>query len=108
MYRKNIFWQLELEQFHLKDLDSRFIMAYFLDPLEMESDAEDDESTDDLAISKNTAKALYDGAGEFVEEDSGDITLYKYQHLLNDRVALMIEAVLTEHPLPFKLQDFRQ
>ena len=82
-------------------------MAYFLDPLEMESDAEEDESPDDLAISKNTAKALYDGAGEHVEEDSGDITLFKYQHLLNDRVALMIEAVLNEHPLPFKLEDFQ-
>ena len=81
-------------------------MAYFLDPLEL-TDSEEDDVPDYLAISKERAKALYDEAGESIEEDSSDITISKYEVLLNDRVALIIEQVLHENPLPFKMQDFQ-
>ena len=74
-------------------------MAYFLDPLEMESGSEDEDVSDTLDISKALAKHLYDRAGECVKEDVGEISLMKYQHLLKDDVALIIEEVLMSNPL---------
>ena len=83
-------------------------MAFF-DPLEFESESESetDSATDDLNISKTVANNLYDQAGELVREDVGDILLSKYQHLLDDKVALVIEEVLSSNPLPYHLQDFQ-
>ena len=85
----------------------RIVMAYFLDPLEMESGSEDEDGSDTLDISKALAKYLYDRAGECVKEDVGEISLMKYQHLLKDDVALIIEEVLMSNPLPYKLQEFQ-
>ena len=41
-------------------------------------------------------------------EQEDTITVEKYGHLLNDKVALIIQQVLLEHPLPFELQDFQK
>ena len=41
------------------------------------------------------------------EEDSSEISIDKYQHFLKDSVALIIDKVLSENPLPFRLQDFQ-
>ena len=73
----------------------------------VETDDEEEREPDKLAISKEMAKFLFDKAGELVKEDVGEISLVKYQHLLNDSVALIIDEVLSENPLPFKLQEFQ-
>ena len=73
-----------------------------------DSDAEiEDDGPNNLAISKELAKSLYDMAGEVQEEDLGEISITRYQHLLNDSVAHIIQEVLLENPLPFKLDDFQ-
>ena len=72
-----------------------------------ETDDEEECEPDKLAISKEMAKSLFDKAGELVEEDVGEISFVKYQHLLNDSVAMIIDEVLSENHLPFKLQDFQ-
>ena len=53
------------------------------------------------------ADDLYDKAGTLVPEDTCEITIEKYSYLLSDSVHLMIQEVLSEHPLPYKLQDFQ-
>ena len=74
----------------------------------VKSDNDDiDDEYVNLSISKEQAKALYDKAGEVVEEDIEEITIAKHQHLLKDSVALIIDEVLREHPLPFQLQQFQ-
>ena len=50
----------------------------------------------------------YEQAGEIVKEDDNQITLEKHRHLLNDEIATIIEQVLIENPLPYKLQDFQK
>ena len=75
---------------------------------DLDSSVNDDEvESDKLPISKELAKSLYDKAGTIVPEDEEEITLEKYQHLLKDSVALIIEEVLREHPLSFKLRQFQ-
>ena len=77
----------------------------------MDSDLEsEDEVASELAnlpISKELAKSLYYMAGHIQDEDEGEITIERHQHLLNDSVALIIEEVLAENPLPFKLEQFQ-
>ena len=73
-----------------------------------DSDVEiEDDGPNNLAISKELAKSLYDMAGEVQKEDLGEISIARYQHLLNDSVAHIIQEVLFENPLPFKLEDFQ-
>ena len=62
---------------------------------------------DEFAISKERAEELYDQAGKLIQEDAEQITLEKYSHLLSDKVNLLIQEVLSENPVPFKLQDFQ-
>ena len=68
-----------------------------------------DEETEpvNLGISQEMSKYLYDKAGELVPEDAEEISLTRYQFLLKDSIALIIEEVLFENPLPFKLQQFQ-
>ena len=61
----------------------------------------------DLAISKQFADELYDKAGTIVPEDPDQISIEKYNYLLQDSVHLIIQEVLAENPLKFKLQDFQ-
>ena len=58
-------------------------------------------------VSKDTAIENYIKAGELIPEDAEQITLEKYQHLLSDSVHLIIQEVLEEHHVPFKLQQFQ-
>jgi len=62
---------------------------------------------DEFVPSKERALELYDEAGELVEEDAEQITLQKNSHLLSDTVHILIQEVLSENPLPFKLQEFQ-
>ena len=56
---------------------------------------------------KTYANSLYNQAGTLVEEQEDEISLVKYNYLLSDRVACIIKEVLTEHPLPYELQQFQ-
>ena len=60
-----------------------------------------------MALSKELAEELYEQAGGLVPEDEAEITLEKYNHLLRDSVHLIIQEVLEENPIPFRLQDFQ-
>ena len=63
------------------------------------------ESTELL---KRYLEPLYEQAGELVEEEENQISLTKYNHLLNDEVASILQNVLDENPLPYALQDFQK
>ena len=60
-----------------------------------------------LPMSKKKAHELYEKAGNEVKEDAEEITIEKYNYLVNDSVHLIIQEVLAENPLPFQLQDFQ-
>ena len=60
-----------------------------------------------LDFSKELADNLYEKAGTSMAEDPEDITIEKYYYLIQDSVHLIIQEVLSEKPLPFKLQDFQ-
>ena len=60
-----------------------------------------------LPFPKLRAEELYEKAGTAVKEDPEQITIEKYNYLLKDEVHLIIQEVLSENPLPFKLQDFQ-
>ena len=74
-------------------------------------DVSDDESLDttklDLNISKERADWLYDQAGELVDEDEEQLKVEKYNHLLSDKIHIIIQEVLSENNIVFKLQDFQ-
>ena len=61
----------------------------------------------EFCISKETCEELYKNAGKLIPEDEEQITIENHQHLLSDSVHLVIQEVLSENPLPFKLQDFQ-
>ena len=56
---------------------------------------------------KQLAVELYDKAGTFLPEDKDELTIEKYNYLLNDSVHLINQEVLAMHPLPFNFQDFQ-
>ena len=58
-----------------------------------------------IQITRELADDLYENAGTLIPEDDCDITIGKY--LLKDSVRQIIQEVLSEHPLPYKLQDFQ-
>jgi hypothetical protein len=53
-------------------------------------------------------EVLYDEAGKLVDEEEDQISLSKYSYLLRDEVAIILEQVLEEKPLPFLLADFQK
>ena len=57
---------------------------------------------------QDMADQNYEMVGEVVDEEASQITLTKYNHLLRDEVGVAIEQVLSEHPLPYQLQDFQK
>lgn len=59
------------------------------------------------SFSKQLAVELYEKAGTMLPEDAEEITIEKYNYLLNDSVHLIIQEVLAEHPLHFNLQEFQ-
>ena len=81
-------------------------MALSDDDLDLASTDEETEPVN-LGISQEMSRYLYDKAGELVPEDAEEISLTRYQFLLKDSIALIIEEVLFENPLPFKLQQFQ-
>ena len=60
-----------------------------------------------IQITRELADDLYKKAGTLIPEINCDITIEKYGHLLKDSVHQIIQEVLSEHPLPYKLQDFQ-
>ena len=58
---------------------------------------------EDFEISKEKADFLYEKAGELVAEDEEQITIKKYEHLLSDKVHWIIQEVLEENNVGFKL-----
>ena len=60
-----------------------------------------------IQITSEMADDLYEKAGTLIPEDKCDITIEKYGHLLKDSVHSIIQEVLSENPLPYKLQDFQ-
>ena len=61
----------------------------------------------DFTVSKTASEDNYESAGKLIPEDAEQITMENHQHLLSDSVHLIIEEVLIEHQLPYKLQDFQ-
>ena len=51
---------------------------------------------------------LYELAGELVGAEDDQISLAKHNRLLSDEVAVILEQVLEEHPLPFQLAPFQK
>ena len=60
-----------------------------------------------LLVSKEESDVLYDTAGMLIKEDEHKLTMRSRSYLLNDFVHSVIQEVLNEHPIPFKLQDFQ-
>ena len=60
-----------------------------------------------ISVSKEESDVLYDTAGMLIKEDEHNITMRSHSYLLNDFVHSVIQEVLNEHPIPFKLQDFQ-
>ena len=78
----------------------------------MEDHSEDEEELVDtggtgLSITKNKADWLYDQAGELIDEDQEQLTVELYRHLLSDKVHSIIQEVLEENRIQYKLQDFQ-
>ena len=61
----------------------------------------------DLDITKAQADTYYMIAGTEVDEAPDQISISKYQHLLNDNVHTKIMEVLEDTQLKFKLADFQ-
>ena len=54
-------------------------------------------------------KKIYEEVGiQSDAEPEGKLTIEKNLHLLRDEVALLIEEVLEEHPLPYQLKDLQK
>ena len=58
-------------------------------------------------ISKQESEENYEKAGNLIPEDTEQITMETHQHLLSDSVHMIIQEVLEEHQLPYKLMDFQ-
>ena len=74
---------------------------------ETEDDIEENGSTE-LAISKAAADKNYYEARQLVDEDTDQINLKLYRHLLTDSVHINLMEVLEETKLPFQLADFQK
>jgi hypothetical protein len=73
-----------------------------------EESCKENNSVDEVkSVLKDYANTLYYQAGDLVEEQEDEISLVRFSHLLSDKVALIINEVLAENPLPFQLQDFQ-
>ena len=72
-------------------------------------DHSDDEmlETYNFKVSKEKADWLYEKAGELVAEDEVQITMKRYEHLLSDRVHVIIQEVIEKDNVGFKLQNFQ-
>ena len=60
-----------------------------------------------LSVSKEESDVLYDTAGMLIKEDEHKLTMRSHNYLLSDSVHSVIQEVLNEHPIPFKLQEFQ-
>ena len=60
-----------------------------------------------MSVTEKVANDLYEKAGTLVAEDPEEITIEKYNYLINDSVHLIIQEVLKEKPLPYQLQNFQ-
>ena len=69
-----------------------------------ESDGEEDKKFN-FSVSKEKSNWLNEN--ELIAEDSEQITIGKYNHLLSDKVHLVIQEVLHDPGVKFKLQDFQ-
>ena len=70
-----------------------------------------DEPSEDILgcgdISEDKANWLLEQAGDLIPEDPEQITLSQYEHLLSDKIHNVIQEVLQENRVGFKLQDFQ-
>ena len=79
-----------------------------VDEMEPQELSEGDDDYDlDKDITKSQADLNYMMAGGEVDEPPDQISLSRYQHLLNDQVHTKIMEVLKETQLKFKLADFQ-
>ena len=76
-----------------------------MDDFEQSDDVLD--TTTHLDISKEKADWLLEEAGKLMSEDPEHITIKKYEHLLSDKVHLIILEVLHENAVSFQLMDFQ-
>ena len=58
-------------------------------------------------ISSECARSLYKKAGTLTTEDPVSWKIPRNEHLLNDKVDLIVKEELLENPLPFELQEFQ-
>ena len=58
-------------------------------------------------ISSECACSLYKKAGTLTREDPVSLTIPRNEHLLSDKVDLIIKEVLLENPLLCELQEFQ-
>ena len=50
---------------------------------------------------------MYEKDGELVAEDAEQVTIEKYEHLLSDKVHVIIQEVHQEKNVGFELQEFQ-
>ena len=62
----------------------------------------------EIQIKDMDVEELSEEAGSLVANEDDQISLVKYNHLLNDTVANILAEVLEENPLPFQLADFQK
>ena len=76
-----------------------------------ESDSDQDTPKDlpftDMAITDSEACKNYEEAGKFVLEETEQISLAKYGHLLDHSNDHILEIVLQDLSLPYELADFQ-
>ena len=72
------------------------------------SESEDDDTEGDSESSISMANRNYNGAGEVLGVERDEIKLANHPSLLNDRVHLALQEILTEVNLSFELADFQK
>ena len=72
----------------------------------MEEDLNED-CVDCGDISEGKAYWLLEKAGDLIPEDPEQIILSQHEHLLSDKIHIIIQEVLQENRVGFKLQDFQ-
>jgi superfamily II DNA helicase RecQ len=74
-----------------------------------DSDSDHDNPPADinLAITQSDAHKNYQEAGRLVPEEADQISLEKYGHLINPSNDHVLQEVLTDLALPYKLADFQ-
>ena len=76
-----------------------------------ESDSDQNTTTNsrlDNIITETQANSNHNEAGDFVSADDDQIRMVDHDHLTDPTVATLIEKVVEEVQLPYRLADFQQ